>query len=88
MSPVLLQYLGSMLIKELQGTESTQDACAKMRVSLVILCKFINFNSVRYFILLLITSFFIYFFYILFGSNYPYTQKWTLDQICHALHSM
>ncbi|XP_073940284.1 ankyrin repeat and sterile alpha motif domain-containing protein 1B isoform X5 [Castor canadensis] len=27
-------YLGSMLIKELRGTESTQDACAKMRVSL------------------------------------------------------
>ncbi|XP_056654664.1 ankyrin repeat and sterile alpha motif domain-containing protein 1B isoform X3 [Monodelphis domestica] len=26
-------YLGSMLIKELRGTESTQDACAKMRVS-------------------------------------------------------
>ena len=29
-----LQYLGSMLIKELRGTESTQDACAKMRVRL------------------------------------------------------
>lgn len=28
-----LQYLGSMLIKDLRGTESTQDACAKMRVS-------------------------------------------------------
>nr|XP_061802990.1 ankyrin repeat and SAM domain-containing protein 1A-like [Nerophis lumbriciformis] len=27
-------YLGSMLIKELRGTESTQDACAKMRVSI------------------------------------------------------
>uniref|UniRef100_A0A672RNF2 Ankyrin repeat and sterile alpha motif domain containing 1A n=1 Tax=Sinocyclocheilus grahami TaxID=75366 RepID=A0A672RNF2_SINGR len=27
-------YLGSMLIKELRGTESTQDACAKMRRSL------------------------------------------------------
>lgn len=27
-----LQYLGSMLIKDLRGTESTQDACAKMRV--------------------------------------------------------
>lgn len=27
------QYLGSMLIKDLRGTESTQDACAKMRVS-------------------------------------------------------
>uniref|UniRef100_A0A8K9UJM4 Ankyrin repeat and sterile alpha motif domain containing 1A n=1 Tax=Oncorhynchus mykiss TaxID=8022 RepID=A0A8K9UJM4_ONCMY len=27
-----IQYLGSMLIKELRGTESTQDACAKMRV--------------------------------------------------------
>uniref|UniRef100_A0A8K9X2T9 Ankyrin repeat and sterile alpha motif domain containing 1A n=1 Tax=Oncorhynchus mykiss TaxID=8022 RepID=A0A8K9X2T9_ONCMY len=27
-------YLGSMLIKELRGTESTQDACAKMRVGL------------------------------------------------------
>ncbi|XP_050952119.1 ankyrin repeat and SAM domain-containing protein 1A isoform X3 [Labeo rohita] len=26
-------YLGSMLIKELRGTESTQDACAKMRRS-------------------------------------------------------
>ena len=26
------QYLGSMLVKELRGTESTQDACAKMRV--------------------------------------------------------
>lgn len=26
------QYLGSMLIKDLRGTESTQDACAKMRV--------------------------------------------------------
>ncbi|XP_059509438.1 ankyrin repeat and SAM domain-containing protein 1A-like isoform X2 [Stegostoma tigrinum] len=26
-------YLGSMLIKELKGTESTQDACAKMRKS-------------------------------------------------------
>ncbi|KAM9334538.1 ankyrin repeat and sterile alpha motif domain-containing protein 1B isoform 3-T3 [Symphorus nematophorus] len=25
-------YLGSMLVKELRGTESTQDACAKMRV--------------------------------------------------------
>ncbi|XP_064232910.1 ankyrin repeat and sterile alpha motif domain-containing protein 1B isoform X13 [Aotus nancymaae] len=25
-------YLGSMLIKELRGTESTQDACAKMRI--------------------------------------------------------
>ncbi|XP_070766046.1 ankyrin repeat and SAM domain-containing protein 1A-like isoform X2 [Enoplosus armatus] len=25
-------YLGSMLIKDLRGTESTQDACAKMRV--------------------------------------------------------
>lgn len=31
-SPVSLQYLGSMLIKDLRGTESTQDACAKMRV--------------------------------------------------------
>lgn len=31
-SPVLFQYLGSMLIKDLRGTESTQDACAKMRV--------------------------------------------------------
>lgn len=29
---LVLQYLGSMLIKELRGTESTQDACAKMRV--------------------------------------------------------
>uniref|UniRef100_A0A673AKT8 Ankyrin repeat and sterile alpha motif domain containing 1B n=1 Tax=Sphaeramia orbicularis TaxID=375764 RepID=A0A673AKT8_9TELE len=27
------QYLGSMLVKELRGTESTQDACAKMRKS-------------------------------------------------------
>uniref|UniRef100_A0AAQ4Q7H2 Ankyrin repeat and sterile alpha motif domain containing 1B n=1 Tax=Gasterosteus aculeatus aculeatus TaxID=481459 RepID=A0AAQ4Q7H2_GASAC len=27
-------YLGSMLVKELRGTESTQDACAKMRVKL------------------------------------------------------
>ncbi|KAI1230963.1 hypothetical protein IHE44_0008399 [Lamprotornis superbus] len=27
------QYLGSMLIKDLRGTESTQDACAKMRKS-------------------------------------------------------
>ncbi|XP_041330239.1 ankyrin repeat and sterile alpha motif domain-containing protein 1B isoform X14 [Pyrgilauda ruficollis] len=27
-------YLGSMLVKELRGTESTQDACAKMRVNL------------------------------------------------------
>ncbi|OBS68077.1 hypothetical protein A6R68_03382, partial [Neotoma lepida] len=27
----MAQYLGSMLIKELRGTESTQDACAKMR---------------------------------------------------------
>lgn len=27
------QYLGSMLVKELRGTESTQDACAKMRVN-------------------------------------------------------
>ncbi|KAG9479443.1 hypothetical protein GDO78_012884, partial [Eleutherodactylus coqui] len=26
-------YLGSMLIKDLRGTESTQDACAKMRKS-------------------------------------------------------
>ncbi|MBZ3891293.1 Ankyrin repeat and sterile alpha motif domain-containing protein 1B [Sciurus carolinensis] len=26
-----MHYLGSMLIKELRGTESTQDACAKMR---------------------------------------------------------
>ncbi|XP_023785301.1 ankyrin repeat and sterile alpha motif domain-containing protein 1B-like [Cyanistes caeruleus] len=26
-------YLGSMLVKELRGTESTQDACAKMRKS-------------------------------------------------------
>ncbi|XP_068256570.1 ankyrin repeat and sterile alpha motif domain-containing protein 1B isoform X13 [Nyctibius grandis] len=26
-------YLGSMLVKELRGTESTQDACAKMRAS-------------------------------------------------------
>jgi hypothetical protein len=25
--------LGSMLVKELRGTESTQDACAKIRVS-------------------------------------------------------
>ena len=34
-----LQYLGSMLIKELRGTESTQDACAKMRVrSSAIIC--------------------------------------------------
>lgn len=29
-----MQYLGSMLIKDLRGTESTQDACAKMRVRL------------------------------------------------------
>lgn len=28
------QYLGSMLIKDLRGTESTQDACAKMRVGI------------------------------------------------------
>uniref|UniRef100_A0A8C6NL38 Ankyrin repeat and sterile alpha motif domain containing 1B n=1 Tax=Nothobranchius furzeri TaxID=105023 RepID=A0A8C6NL38_NOTFU len=27
-------YLGSMLVKELRGIESTQDACAKMRVKL------------------------------------------------------
>uniref|UniRef100_A0A8C6ZD13 PID domain-containing protein n=1 Tax=Nothoprocta perdicaria TaxID=30464 RepID=A0A8C6ZD13_NOTPE len=26
-------YLGSMLVKELRGTESTQDACAKMRTA-------------------------------------------------------
>lgn len=65
MSPVLSQYLGSMLIKELRGTESTQDACAKMRVSVMILCKFIIFGSVRYFIF--IPNYFI--FYILFGSN-------------------
>lgn len=70
MSPVLLQYLGSMLIKDLRGTESTQDACAKMRVSVVILCKFINFKLVwDISFLFLITSFFI--FCILFGSNYP-----------------
>lgn len=31
-SPSSKQYLGSMLIKDLRGTESTQDACAKMRV--------------------------------------------------------
>lgn len=31
-SPSFTQYLGSMLIKDLRGTESTQDACAKMRV--------------------------------------------------------
>lgn len=31
-SPFSKQYLGSMLIKDLRGTESTQDACAKMRV--------------------------------------------------------
>lgn len=30
--PSFTQYLGSMLIKDLRGTESTQDACAKMRV--------------------------------------------------------
>ncbi|XP_060770269.1 ankyrin repeat and sterile alpha motif domain-containing protein 1B isoform X4 [Neoarius graeffei] len=30
-------YLGSMLVKELRGTESTHDACAKMRESLGIL---------------------------------------------------
>lgn len=29
------QYLGSMLVKELRGTESTHDACAKMRVRVV-----------------------------------------------------
>ncbi|KAF3859249.1 hypothetical protein F7725_021647 [Dissostichus mawsoni] len=29
----MAQYLGSMLVKELRGTESTQDACAKMRKS-------------------------------------------------------
>lgn len=40
MSPVLLQYLGSMLIKDLRGTESTQDACAKMRVCVVIMWRF------------------------------------------------
>ncbi|KAG8132141.1 hypothetical protein E2320_010020 [Naja naja] len=28
-------YLGSMLIKDLRGTESTQDACAKMRVGML-----------------------------------------------------
>uniref|UniRef100_A0A6I8SCT7 Ankyrin repeat and sterile alpha motif domain containing 1A n=1 Tax=Xenopus tropicalis TaxID=8364 RepID=A0A6I8SCT7_XENTR len=28
-----LRYLGSMLIRDLRGTESTQDACAKMRKS-------------------------------------------------------
>uniref|UniRef100_A0A672UWG9 Ankyrin repeat and sterile alpha motif domain containing 1A n=1 Tax=Strigops habroptila TaxID=2489341 RepID=A0A672UWG9_STRHB len=32
-SPSSKQYLGSMLIKDLRGTESTQDACAKMRKS-------------------------------------------------------
>ncbi|XP_041113226.1 ankyrin repeat and sterile alpha motif domain-containing protein 1B-like isoform X1 [Polyodon spathula] len=32
-------YLGSMLIKELRGTESTQDACAKMRKSTELLKK-------------------------------------------------
>lgn len=42
MSPVLLQYLGSMLIKDLRGTESTQDACAKMRVRVVISCAVIH----------------------------------------------
>ncbi|XP_041443927.1 ankyrin repeat and sterile alpha motif domain-containing protein 1B isoform X2 [Xenopus laevis] len=30
---VMTKYLGSMLIKELRGTESTQDACSKMRKS-------------------------------------------------------
>uniref|UniRef100_A0A8C5QKL5 Uncharacterized protein n=1 Tax=Leptobrachium leishanense TaxID=445787 RepID=A0A8C5QKL5_9ANUR len=30
----MIKYLGSMLIKELRGTESTQDACSKMRVCL------------------------------------------------------
>lgn len=34
---LLFKYLGSMLVKELRGTESTQDACAKMRVSLNLL---------------------------------------------------
>ncbi|XP_063303853.1 ankyrin repeat and sterile alpha motif domain-containing protein 1B isoform X4 [Pelobates fuscus] len=29
----MIKYLGSMLIKELRGTESTQDACSKMRKS-------------------------------------------------------
>ncbi|NWR43572.1 ANS1B protein, partial [Regulus satrapa] len=33
-------YLGSMLVKELRGTESTQDACAKMRVSFTTLIIF------------------------------------------------
>lgn len=68
MSPVLLQYLGSMLIKELRGTDSTQDACAKMRVSVVIMCKFNNFNSVRYFIFT--PNYFMFdFSYILFGRH-------------------
>lgn len=31
----VLQYLGSILVKELRGTESTHDACAKMRVRVV-----------------------------------------------------
>lgn len=34
----VLQYLGSMLVKELRGTESTHDACAKMRVRVVSPC--------------------------------------------------
>lgn len=40
----LLQYLGSMLIKDLRGTESTQDACAKMRVCYRILLQTADFS--------------------------------------------
>ena len=28
------QYLGSMIIRDLRGIESTQDACAKIRVNI------------------------------------------------------
>lgn len=39
------QYLGSMLIKDLRGTESTQDACAKMRVGCLGACWWGGFSG-------------------------------------------
>ncbi|NWH57212.1 ANS1B protein, partial [Geococcyx californianus] len=39
-------YLGSMLVKELRGTESTQDACAKMRRKSTVLAMQHKSNSI------------------------------------------
>lgn len=41
-----LQYLGSVIIRDLRGIESTQEACARIRVNTIFNQKYININNI------------------------------------------